>query len=233
MKKSNFVQKESIVDIITAHILDLIKDEAYKPGDKLPSENSFSEDMDASRSSIREALNRLSALNVISSYQGQGYFVNDYNDINFIFDERLLDLYFKGKNLEDVHIVRKTIEPEIISLACKKSNEEDLKHIISILDKMKEDKKNYNLGNLYERSLDFHLSIAIVSHNTIFAKIMELLTKMIKEAYKAVYVPKIDPEEEYNEHFKLFKSLTSNDPEGAKILMQKHLAETEKIITKY
>lgn len=232
MKKSNFVQKESIVDVITAHILDLIKDDLYKPGDKLPSENDFSEELDASRSSIREALNRLSALNVISSYQGQGYFVNDYNDINFIFDERLLDLYFKGKNLKDVHIVRKTIEPEIISLACKKCNEEDLEYLTSILDKMKEDKKNYNLGNLYERSLDFHLALAIVSHNTIFAKIMELLTKMIKEAYKTIYIQKIDPEEEYNEHLKLFKSLTFSNPDEAKLLMQKHLDETEKIIAK-
>jgi GntR family transcriptional regulator len=60
---------------IKEHIIDLISNEVYEPGDKLPSETSFAEELDVSRASLREALRVLEKEGRIIKKQGIGTFV--------------------------------------------------------------------------------------------------------------------------------------------------------------
>lgn len=61
---------------IKEHIENLIEEEIYKAGDKLPSETAFAKKLDVSRASLREALRVLEKEGKIIKSQGVGTFVS-------------------------------------------------------------------------------------------------------------------------------------------------------------
>lgn len=61
-----------IVDVVMADI----RDGRLKPGDKLPSEADFSERYNVSRVTVRRALEELKSADIVTPYQGKGYFVS-------------------------------------------------------------------------------------------------------------------------------------------------------------
>lgn len=224
------LERQSLVETITETITKRIKEGIYQPGDKLPSEHTLAGKMNVSRSSIREALSRLTALKVITSNQGQGYFVNDMDAINILFHRDLFHLFFKKQELIHIHEVRKTLEVDIIVYVCERREEEDLERMAVILEKMKEDCIHYNQKDLYGHGMDFHKEMARSSHNPVFYKMIDILTSMAKEAHASLYVPFIEAEEEYGSHEELFKVIKEGDAYRARRLMEEHLYKAEKII---
>ncbi|MFT8320398.1 MAG: GntR family transcriptional regulator [Bacillus sp. (in: firmicutes)] len=63
---------------VVNHLREMIERNGLKPGDKLPSERSLCETLDAGRSSIREALRALELLGLIETRKGEGTFLRDF-----------------------------------------------------------------------------------------------------------------------------------------------------------
>lgn len=64
-------------DSIVSQIEQLILEGTLKPGDALPAERDFSEQLQVSRPSLREALLKLEARGLVSARRGGGYSVAD------------------------------------------------------------------------------------------------------------------------------------------------------------
>lgn len=64
---------EATMDVIEQYIIS----KGLQPGDPLPTEAKLCEDLGVSRSSVREALRQLQALDIVSVHQGRGTFVSD------------------------------------------------------------------------------------------------------------------------------------------------------------
>ncbi|MDP9806717.1 DNA-binding FadR family transcriptional regulator [Trueperella bonasi] len=64
-------RSSATMDAIKAYILN----HSLKPGDPLPTEATLCEDLQVSRSSVREALRKLEALDIVRVHQGRGSFV--------------------------------------------------------------------------------------------------------------------------------------------------------------
>lgn len=60
---------------IAAYILQQIKDKKLLPGDQIPTENELAKQFNASRPTVRQALERLKAQGNLVRYQGRGTFV--------------------------------------------------------------------------------------------------------------------------------------------------------------
>lgn len=56
-------------------LLDMIKTETFKPGDKLPAENQLAQQLGVSRSTLRQALLLLQEDGLVFNYKGKGNFV--------------------------------------------------------------------------------------------------------------------------------------------------------------
>lgn len=61
------------IEKIKAHILQ----KNLRPGDPLPTEAQLCQELNVSRTSVREALRRLAALDIVNSHQGKGTFVGE------------------------------------------------------------------------------------------------------------------------------------------------------------
>lgn len=83
-------------------ILAEIKEELYKPGERLPSINETSEEYYLSRDTVEKAYKELTRRGVITSVPGKGYYVNDLTDVArirvFVLVDKLTDAKQKVYN---------------------------------------------------------------------------------------------------------------------------------------
>src|SRR5699024_12812352 len=70
----------SVLDVVR----NFIKEHNLKAGDKLPSERELAEKLQASRSSIREALRSLELLGLIEVRHGEGTFISTYRPFHTV-----------------------------------------------------------------------------------------------------------------------------------------------------
>ena len=75
MLHSQFIRPMSKAQAIVQHLVELIHEGAYGPGDRLPSERLLQEKLGVGRLSLREGLARLSALGIVRIEHGKGAFV--------------------------------------------------------------------------------------------------------------------------------------------------------------
>lgn len=79
MKKA--VGGKSRVDLAVDQIIQVILDRNMKAGDKLPNEYDLARELGVGRSTLREAIKRLVARNILTARQGAGTFVSEKNGV--------------------------------------------------------------------------------------------------------------------------------------------------------
>ena len=95
--KQPVLDKNSFVPIyhqLYKHFEGLITSGEMVPGDTLPTENDFAEQLDISRMTVRRVISELAAAGMVYTIKGKGTFVADpkLDDINFSLNQRFDDL---------------------------------------------------------------------------------------------------------------------------------------------
>ena len=92
----------------------------FRPGDKLPGENTLSDRLGVSRSTLREAIKVLCSQGVLEVYRGKGTFVSESMEsfISFGLDE--LDL--NRSRVKDLFEARLLFEPQLAVSAPRTRN---------------------------------------------------------------------------------------------------------------
>lgn len=105
---------------IVKQLRELIIDRHIQPGDKLPSERVLCEQLNTSRSSVREALRSLELLGLIETRHGGGTFLADVsgNQLVEILSSFILQ---EEQSKKDVHATCEMHEREAIRVICQQS----------------------------------------------------------------------------------------------------------------
>ena len=74
------VKNKKVYEEVIEQIKDMIYNGILKKGDKLPSERDMVEELQVSRTSVREALRSLEVIGLIESRQGEGNFIKESLD---------------------------------------------------------------------------------------------------------------------------------------------------------
>jgi GntR family transcriptional repressor for pyruvate dehydrogenase complex len=106
-------------------IRQIIHDDGLVAGDKLPSERELSERLQVGRSSVREALRALEFLGLIETRRGEGTYITDVGNHQFI---DLLGTFIlqEKRAKEDLAETKWLIEQLCLQLACQRWQEKDL-----------------------------------------------------------------------------------------------------------
>ncbi|RKQ14950.1 FadR family transcriptional regulator [Oceanobacillus bengalensis] len=104
------LRNQKVYQGVLQQIRSYIEIHHLNPGDKLPSERELAEKLQASRSSIREALRALELLGIIETSPGEGTFLSSYRSLqsveilaSFILREKEI----KGNLILSKHIIEK------------------------------------------------------------------------------------------------------------------------------
>src|SRR5690554_4277138 len=128
-------------DRIAEQILTMITVESrFQPGEQLPNEHELSEQLQVSRTTLREALRILAAHDIIEIQRGRGTFVKkDFNpDVN----GTLAGLAAVKVNIKDLFEMRLIFEPEAAYYATLRASDQELEQIFRYGKQIEEKIKN-------------------------------------------------------------------------------------------
>jgi len=208
---------------IISQIRDLINLKNLEPGDKLPSERMLSEKFEVSRSTIREAIEKLEFYGLLKSVPQSGTFVANIGTIamNGMIEDilRLEDPDFKS--LVETRIL---LELKTVRLAATRRTEEDLENLEEALIAYKE--KALNGLDAVQEDLLFHLAIAKASGNSTMNTFMLIIIPEIITNFQKYHVCDAGlTKRGIDDHEAIFDAIKEQNPQLAKQKMKDHFKE--------
>jgi len=215
---------ESVIE----QIMDLIKNNELKPGDKLPPERELAEKFSISRGSLREAFRVLESRGLIKSKPGGGRYIREIRNNGYNNTENIILSLEKSSILELLE-AREIFEVKIVKLAAQRATPEDIKSIERALNKMNEEEE-LEVDRKTESDTEFHLAIARASHNFVFVNIIKLHLDLLKETREKTQQIPGRREERWHEHQAIFQAIKKHNCKKAGEVMLKHLRNIRQIV---
>jgi GntR family transcriptional repressor for pyruvate dehydrogenase complex len=111
----------------------LIRDGAYRPGDRLPSERALSDEFGVSRPTVREALQALAAMKVVEQRHGSGVYVAPLAVYDLLEPVRFA-LELNEPRLASLFEIRLALEPIAARLAAARATDEEVEELWRIVE---------------------------------------------------------------------------------------------------
>lgn len=222
-------KKEKISQVISRELLQLIIDENYPSGTKLPTENELAVQFGVSRVSIREALSVLRASGVITSRQGGGSYVEEVPT-----KALLQGVTIENDDVQNIKFLfelRKAIEPEAAFLAATRRLPEQIEEMKAILQQLGKESIEEGKSGL-SADIAFHRSIVRATHNPIMIQTVDNLAVLYERALKITLQPNTELVHKrrsvFMEHKRIVEAIELEEPELARVQCLIHLRNAEK-----
>ena len=209
---------------VADNILSMITiEKRFSTGDKLPNELELSEELNVSRTTLREAIRILVALDILEIQRGKGTFVTEkaFNQQQDI--EQLANIKIKAKDLYEMRLI---FEPEAACLAATRATEAEIKRIIEYGKKVE-----FEILNKQDRTNDehsFHKAIAQATHNEFMNKLMPILYQAISKGVVLSLNSDKAIQDTINDHRMIMDFLEQRNAEGARNAMRIHIMHAMK-----
>ncbi len=166
---------QNLPDQVAHTILQMIASGELRAGDWLPSQRDLAENMGVGLAVIREAVQRLAALNIVEASHGSGTVIRQFSWTPLIYDSALFGMASEQIGRRDLWETRRLLEGQIIRLAVQRATHKDLDAMRAVLAHATPLPANYAASQTLNR--DFHLALAHASHN---AMLEDLVTPLIE-----------------------------------------------------
>ena len=177
---------------------------AFKPDERI-NESELSERLGASRTPLREALNRLVAEGLLVYRSGKGFFCRP----------------LQPQSIFDLYEARLAVEREAVRLACQRAEESDIDALRASLEQVRPGKAQRELEELVDFDETFHLGIARLSGNAELCRMLESIQARIR------FVRWIDMENRrqvtFGQHMDILDAIGARDAEKAQALVAEHV----------
>lgn len=216
---------KSLPDRVAEQIRNLIIEQQWEIGQKIPGEFELAEQLNVGRGSVREAVKILIARNILEIRRGKGTFVahntgvvDDPFGLAYMEDEERL--------ARELYDIRMRIEPWVASMAAQTATEEnitELKHWEDELEKAIHADKNY-----LPADQKFHLAIANCTQNRVLPILIPAITYSIHLFGKMNRKNK--GEETIKTHRRIIEAIEAGDSEAAYQAVVAHLSINEEAV---
>lgn len=214
------------IGVITQHI----RSNELGPGDRLPSENTLSRELNVSRSVVREAFRSLAAMRLISLSAGKRATVSqlDHAAMSLMMEHGVLT---EQISIQQVYDVRRTIETRTVTLASLRRTDAEAQRIREHAASMMEHIDDAD--RVMESDLAFHLAIAQASRNPVFAMIVGAFQGVARQSWPIGWRSRTSFEarkENVQTHIDIASAIAIGDPEKAAQLMKLHFDDSTKVL---
>lgn len=205
---------------VVNHIRSLIENGTLKPGDQIPPEREFAQQLGISRASLRTGIGYLAAMGVLKVRHGVGTFVADGPpEIGKASLELMGALH--GFQSWQMFEARLMLESGLAALAAERRKEEQLTILAEEVAEMYatvDDPAEYLIHDVR-----FHRTIARASGNPILAALMETVTSALYDDRRKTAEHARDLKESADVHHELYRAIRSQNSEEARRIMRHHL----------
>ncbi len=206
----------SVTKQIAEQIKASIMDGRLKADDRLPTEHDLAEQFGVSRPTIREALKRLAAQNLIHSRRGPtgGTFVRRPTEeevrANLITEATLL-VSFGEFDLPDIAEARHELERMCGRLAAERRDEASLTAMAREVEKQKEERISDE--DFCASDVRFHRALVDASGNPVLQFVMSTVIEALQPIENMVIFKFRDKQKIIRQHEKILKAIRSGDPD--------------------
>ena len=201
----------------------LISSKTLKPGDKLPAERELAAEFKVSRPTVREAIQSLVGIGILTTKQGAGTFVVKANDL-IVLDLNPLQLIAKFHDFsrEEILQARISLEMVIAGLAAENATGEDLAGISEELAEMFS--KLDSPGEYLEHNMKFHQKIAAASGNRLLTAILNMLVPILIDCIGRESSKDLNIKATTKSNQEIYRAIRNKDAVVARKLMHDHLS---------
>ena len=228
------IQKNTVVNQVMARLKELISSGAYKPGDKLPTENELAAQLGVGRSSIRETIKVFNYLGVLESKSAKGTFVCSRSSIS---REALTWAFLLGEDdLSMIIDMRAAIELwSYLQLTTKFRVSPDsvapiLYDLKSILEAMDSAIMKSDFAAVIQADYDFHRRIVSGVSNTLFVDFYDMLRAFLFKEIEKSQGTYTDRLRILAEHTELLNAMTSGDLRAAESAFLSHIDNIKRLL---
>ncbi len=213
-------QRKSLSRQVMESIEKLILDQKLAPGDILPTEMQISEELQVSKSSVREAIKMLEALGVVEIRRGLCTVISENPEQGYL-NVMLSHLYLNSGNAEELQVFRRTIESSYTTLAIKNATERDLEEITEALDRFRDHLKSGELEA--DDDLYFHSRILCATHNSFLISLGAALNELFRETIGISI--SANPNTALRDHENIYQAIVNKDASAALRAIEKSAEE--------
>ena len=204
---------------VADNILSMITiEKRFSAGDKLPNEIELSEELNVSRTTLREAIRILVAYDILEIQRGKGTFVTktafDQKDIL----SQLTDIKVNAKDLYEMRLI---FEPEAAYFAAIRGTDAEIKRILELGKRIEQEILKHEDRTDDEHS--FHKAIAQATHNEFMNKLMPILYQAISKGVVLSNDSNKATSDTLHDHRMIMEFLEQRNAEGARNAMKIHI----------
>jgi GntR family transcriptional repressor for pyruvate dehydrogenase complex len=216
------IKRTNVSNKVFEQLRDEIISGEWKPGTRIPSENELAQQLDVSRMTVRQAVQKLTTLGLLETRPGEGSYVKEPSP--GVYMNSIIPLVFlsDAATLEVLEF-RQVIEVETAGLAAKKATEEDIEVLKGILEKMhkcKNDPEKFAIEDL-----NFHLALAESTKNSLLIQLTHIIKDILSVSMKDI-VNTLGSHIGLYYHEKILEALIEKDRVKAKEIMEEHVQTT-------
>jgi len=217
------IKPKRISDMVFDQLRELIFRGEMKPGEQIMPERELSEALNVSRTSVRDAINKLVVMGLLEQKQGHGTFVRSLDSTG----KNPLAAAMKAQDtsLEDLLEVRMGLECNAAALAAQRAVERDIHFMEKSINEMKGAAKSGRLGT--EADVSFHMAISYATKNPLQVYIMknfyDILFVGIKDARSQLYEDLANIDKISKQHTEIFNAIRDHKPDKAYSAMERHI----------
>ncbi|MGK9167130.1 FadR family transcriptional regulator [Inquilinus limosus] len=197
-----------------AAIAEHVERAGIKPGERLPPERELAEQLQVSRSTIREALKRWEGLGVVEMRKGSGTYLKVPVSTASIHMPLTIDRASDVATLLHTLEVRRALEGEAAAICARRATPEQIAEIGRRLDIMEAHHRKY--GDAPEQDWEFHQSIFRATENPIFGQILASM----RDAFHRFWENPLDMPDfagrTFPYHRVMYDAIVRRDPDGAR-----------------
>ncbi|WP_058309126.1 FadR/GntR family transcriptional regulator [Gracilibacillus massiliensis] len=214
------MMQKRLSDSVADDLMSMITiEKRFLPGDKLPNENELSEELNISRTTLREAIRILVTNGVVEIRRGKGTYIKDDIDpenlesLSFLTDAKI--------NAKDLYEMRLIFEPEAAYYATIRASDMELKRILEYGKQIEQRIKRKEDRTDVEQN--FHKSIVKATHNEFMEKLMPVIYQAIDKGVILSQKKELAIKDTINDHKMIMEFMKNRNPEGARSAMKIHI----------
>ncbi|SFL70024.1 DNA-binding transcriptional regulator, FadR family [Gracilibacillus orientalis] len=212
-------KKKLIYEIVYEEIKKNIREGKWQAGEKIPTVQALSQQLNVSISSVREAIKILSQQRILRVEQGRGTFVETQlsENPNQTFE------FLENSSMEQLTEARLVIEPELAAIVAERGSEDEVKRILQCARVMQ--RKMLASEDFLEEDIEFHYLIAQATKNDVLLKMMTLISDLLYDSRRYSMKIKSQNEKAANYHILIARAIKDKNPFQARNLMNSHILD--------
>jgi len=216
------MDNKRISDVVFNKIKNKIISGEWTPGMKIMSEPQLVKELGISRVSVREAIEKMVALNVLKKKHGGGTFVNELNASVYL-NSLIPMITLEKSDYIDILQFRLMVEVESTKLCALRCDDLIIKQLEECYEEMVKERED--IDRFTEKDLEFHKIIAIGGGNSLVIRVYEILYDLLSYNQKSLYKT-LGPSGGIKEHKYILDAIKNRDGELAAIFIRRHIERT-------